>query len=127
MYLNLGYAVVATDYSGLGTDFRNAVMDVESNATDVIDSIPAARAAVPQLGSRWVAMGSSLGANAIIGVAEMERRIRDPNYLGSVAISGVADLREAYDRLPKSNRSGCWRLWLTESKPSIRISMCGTC
>ncbi len=101
MYLNLGYAVVATDYAGLGTDFPNAVMDVESNATDVIDSIPAARSAVPQLGSRWVAMGPALGANAIIGVAELERRIRDPNYLGGVAISGVADLKEAYDRLPK--------------------------
>ncbi len=101
MYLNLGYAVVATDYAGLGTDFRSAVMDVQSNATDVIDSIPAARAAVPQLGSRWVAMGPSLGANAIIGVAELEGRIRDPNYLGSVAISGVADLQDAYERLPK--------------------------
>ncbi len=101
MYLNLGYAVVATDYAGLGTDFRNAVLDVESNATDVIDSIPAARVALPQLGSRWIAMGPALGANAAIGVAELEGRIRDPNYLGGVAISDVADLKEAYERLPK--------------------------
>ena len=97
MYVNLGYAVVATDYTGLGTDFRSAVMDVQSNATDVIDSIPAAHAAVPQLGSKWVAMGSSQGANVAIGVAEMEGGIRDPNYLGSIAISGVADLKPVYD------------------------------
>ena len=97
MYVNLGYAVVATDYTGLGTNFRSAVMDVQSNATDVIDSIPAAHAAVPQLGPKWVAMGSSLGANVAIGVAEMEARTRDPNYLGSIAISGVADLKAAYD------------------------------
>jgi len=101
MYVSLGYAVVATDYAGLGTDFRNAVMDVPSNANDVINSIPAARAAVPQLGTRWVAMGPYLGANVTIGVAEMEGRIRDPNYLGGVAISGVADLNDVYDRLSK--------------------------
>jgi hypothetical protein len=101
MYLNLGYAVVATDCAGLGTDFRSAVMDVESNATDVINSIPAARAAAPQLGSRWVAMGPSLGANVTIGVAELEGRIRDPNYLGGVAISGVADLKDSFEHLPK--------------------------
>jgi Secretory lipase len=101
MYVNLGYAVVATDYTGLGTDFRSAVMDVQSNAMDVIYSIPAAHAAVPQLGPKWVAMGSSLGANVAIGVAEMEGRTRDPNYLGSIAISGVADLKAAYE--PQAN------------------------
>ena len=101
MYVNLGYAVVATDYAGLGTDFGNAVMDVPSNANDVINSIPAARAAVPQLGTRWVAMGPYLGANVSIGVAELEGRFRDPNYLGGVAVSGVADLSDVYDRLSK--------------------------
>ena len=97
MYVNLGYAVVATDYTGLGTDFRSAVMDVPSNAMDVIYSIPAAHAAVPQLGPRWVAMGTSLGANVAIGVAEIEGGTRDPNYLGSVAISGVTDLKAFYE------------------------------
>jgi len=101
MYVNLGYAVVATDYTGLGTNFRNAVVDVPSNATDVIYSIPAAHAAVPHLGSRWVAMGPSLGANVAIGVAEMESAIRDPGYLGSIAIAGVADLQDVYERLAK--------------------------
>jgi len=105
MYINLGYAVVATDYAGLGTDFRSAVLDAPSDATDVIYSIPAARAAVPQLGPRWVAMGSSLGANVTIGVAEMESRTRDPSYLGGVAISGVADLKDVYERLPKEQAS----------------------
>jgi dipeptidyl aminopeptidase/acylaminoacyl peptidase len=57
MYVNLGYAVVATDYTGLGTDFRNAFLDGPSNATDVITSISAARAAVPELGGRWIVMG----------------------------------------------------------------------
>src|SRR5271167_249575 len=105
MYVNLGYAVVATDYTGLGTNLRSAVMDVPSNATDVIYSIPAAHAAVPQLGPKWVAMGSSLGANVAIAVAEMEAGTRDPNYLGSIAISGVADLKDVYEPLAKEQSS----------------------
>jgi hypothetical protein len=99
MYVNLGYAVVATDYAGLGTDFRNALMDMRSNAMDVIYSIPAARAAVPQLGARWVAMGESLGGLAAVGVAELEGEIRDANYLGSIAVSGVADVKDVYEHL----------------------------
>jgi fermentation-respiration switch protein FrsA (DUF1100 family) len=101
MYVNLGYAVVATDYAGLGTDFRNAVMDMRSNAMDVIYSIPAARAAVPQLSARWVAMGESLGGLAAVGVAELEGEIRDANYLGSIAVSGVADVKDVYEHLAK--------------------------
>ena len=57
MYVNLGYAIVATDYTGLGTNFRNAFMDAQSNATDVIGSVSAARAAVPQLGAKWIVVG----------------------------------------------------------------------
>jgi alpha-beta hydrolase superfamily lysophospholipase len=93
MYVHLGYAVVATDYAGLGTQSRSAVMDIPSNAADVVNSIPAARAAIPQLGAKWIAVGSSLGANVAVGVAERERRTRDPNYLGSIAISGLADMK----------------------------------
>lgn len=100
MYVNLGYAVVATDYAGLGTRFRNAFLDGPSNAIDVINSIPAARAAVPQLGARWIALGEAEGALAVMAVAEKENEIRDPNYLGALAISVVADVRGIYGRAP---------------------------
>jgi acetyl esterase/lipase len=96
MYVNLGYAVVATDYTGLGTNFRNAFLDAQSNATDVIGSISAARAAVPQLSARWIVMGESEGSLAAVAVAERQNDIRDPGYLGSIAISGLADAKELY-------------------------------
>jgi hypothetical protein len=97
MYVNLGYAVVATDYAGLGTRFRNAFLDGPSNASDVINSVPAARAAVPQLGARWIVMGEAEGALAATGVAEKENEVRDPNYLGGIAISVLASARESYE------------------------------
>jgi hypothetical protein len=99
MYARLGYAVVATDYTGLGTDFPNAGVDLQSNAMDVIYSVPAARAAVPAIGSRWLAMGKGEGALVAAKVAEAESEFRDPGYLGSVALSGVADLQPIYEYL----------------------------
>lgn len=91
MYINLGYAVVVTDYAGLGTASRNAYLDMQSNAADVIYSVPAARAAVPELAARWVAMGIGEGGLAVAAISEMESDIRDANYLGGIALSGIVD------------------------------------
>ncbi len=96
MYVNLGYAVIATDYAGLGTNFRNAFLDAPSNAADLINSVAAAHAAVPQLGARWIVIGEAEGALAALAVAEKENEIRDPNYLGAVAISVLANARGVY-------------------------------
>jgi Secretory lipase len=97
MYVGLGYAVVATDYAGLGTTFRNAFSDMRSNAADVIYSVPAARAAVPQLNSRWIAIGIGEGGPAVVGIAELEGEIRDPGYLGSIVISGLDEPQGRYE------------------------------
>jgi len=101
MYANLGYAVVATDYSGLGADSGKPVLDMESNALDVMYSVVAARAAVPQIGPRWIAVGPFQGGLAAVGVAESD--VRDPNYLGSIATSGVADGQETYRRFARGS------------------------
>ena len=94
MYVNLGYAVVATDYTGLGTSFRNAFLDAPSNATDVIASIPAARHALPQIGYRWIVMGVAEGGLAAIAVAQKENEIRDSGYLGAMVVSDIASAKE---------------------------------
>jgi len=99
MYVGLGYAVVASDYAGLGASFPNAALDMRSNALDVIYSVSAARAALPQLGTKWVAAGYSQGGLAAVGVAEAVSEVGDPNYLGAIAISGVAEAQEIFERL----------------------------
>jgi len=96
MYVNLGYAVVATDYTGLGTSFRNAFLDAPSNAMDVIASIPAARQALPQIGSRWVVMGAAEGGLAAIAVAQKENETRDSGYLGAIVVSDIADAKDMF-------------------------------
>jgi pimeloyl-ACP methyl ester carboxylesterase len=101
MYASLGYAVVAPDYAGLGTNFPHAVFDVRSNAFDLIYSIPAARAAFPQLGKKWVAAGYSQGSIVAVGVAEAGDEVSDPNYLGAVSIAGVAEPQEMFEQFAR--------------------------
>jgi acetyl esterase/lipase len=48
-------------------------------------------------------MGESAGGLAVLAVAELERGIRDPDYLGGIAVSGVADAKEFYEQLAREN------------------------
>jgi pimeloyl-ACP methyl ester carboxylesterase len=84
-----GFAVVATDYHGLGTEGSHQYVNKTAQARDVIYSIPAARTAVPSLGAKWVADGHSQGGLAAFGVAEAEHDLKDSNYLGAVSVAGV--------------------------------------
>jgi len=88
-----GFAVVATDYHGLGTTGPHQYINKTAQARDVIYSIPAARQAVPALGSKWVVDGHSQGGVAAWGVAEMETSLQDPNYLGAVSVAGSAQMQ----------------------------------
>ena len=101
-YVMLGYAVVATDYAGLGTGGRHAYLDMLSNATDVVNSVPAAHAAVPDLSQKWLVVGHSQGGLASLGVAELEGEIKDPNFLGTVALAGASDLQDSIHAVLKA-------------------------
>jgi hypothetical protein len=100
MYVSLGYAVVAPDYAGLGTNPRNAFLDSQSNAADLINSTVAARSALPQLSARWIVMGEAEGVLVAVAVAEKQDQVRDPGYLGSILISGFAGAKELYEPPP---------------------------
>ena len=93
-YIERGYAVVAVDYAGLGSDSPIAYMDRIANAWDVINSVKAAQKAVPSLDRRWIAIGHSAGAHAMRGVAELQAEINDPSYLGIVSLSGLGNGRD---------------------------------
>ena len=82
-----GFAVVATDYHGLGTDGEHPYLSKVSQARDVIYAVPAARAAEASIGRRWVVVGHGQGGLAAWGVAELERNVGDATYLGAVAVA----------------------------------------
>ena len=93
VHLKNGYAIVATDYAGLGSDSAVAYMDRIGNAWDVIYSVKAAQKAVPSLGQKWIALGHSAGAHSMRGVAELQVEMNDPSYLGIVSLSGFQNSR----------------------------------
>lgn len=92
--LGAGFAVVATDYHGLGTPGPHLWVNKEAQAWDVVYSVSAAQAAVKELSRRWVADGHSQGGMATWGVAELESTLDDADYLGAVSVSGTTRLDE---------------------------------
>jgi pimeloyl-ACP methyl ester carboxylesterase len=114
-YVMLGYAVVATDYAGLGTKGRHAYLDMLSNGSDVINSVPAAHAAVPNLSKKWLVVGHSQGGLSSLGVAQLEAEIKDPNFLGTVSLAGASDLEDgikAVERVQLPAVNGLLAFWV---------------
>jgi pimeloyl-ACP methyl ester carboxylesterase len=91
-----GFAVVATDYAGLGAPGRHPYDNKRAQANDVIYAVPAAHEAVHELGRRWVAVGHSQGGIAVWGVAESEAELQDADYAGSISVAGDMNY-EAYE------------------------------
>jgi len=83
-----GFAVIATDYAGLGTPGPHPYDNKIPQANDVVYAVPAARSAVATLGRKWVVIGHSQGGIAAWGVAELEARLQDPDYAGAISVAG---------------------------------------
>ncbi len=105
-----GFAVVATDYHGLGTEGPHEYVNKTAQARDVIYSIPAARAAVASIGHRWVVVGHSQGGLAAWSVAEMQATLHDPDYLGAISVSGAADPRAILQAMGEPGDSAAFYL-----------------
>ncbi len=101
-----GSAVVATDYHGLGTPGVHQYVNKIAQAHDVVFSVPAARAAVPTLGSKWVVDGHSQGGLAAWGVAELEAERHDPGYLGAISIAGALQLHPLFVHMAETDGVG---------------------
>ncbi|MER9191432.1 alpha/beta hydrolase family protein [Mesorhizobium australicum] len=87
-YLKAGFAVVATDYYGLGTEGAHHYANGITQGRDVVYSVKAARAAEPELNKRWVVCGHSQGGLTAWGTAAEVHEQNDPDYLGAVAVAG---------------------------------------
>lgn len=85
--LAAGFAVVATDYIGLGTPGPAAFLDSVGEANAVADAVRAARRIQPSIGA-WIADGHSQGAHATFNAANRgPGRVPEIRYLGAAATS----------------------------------------
>lgn len=84
-----GYAVVATDYAGLGNNAtQHKYCSFNAHATDVYYSVVAARRVFGHVLTReWMAAGHSQGGGAAWKLAESEYVANDTAYLGTVALA----------------------------------------
>jgi alpha-beta hydrolase superfamily lysophospholipase len=91
-FLRAGFALIAADYAGLGSDVPHAFSSLNGEANDIINAVRAAHAAVGGLSPRWVVDGHSQGGGAAWFLAQREARIGDPGFLGAVSVAGVINL-----------------------------------
>jgi len=83
-WLSAGFAIVATDYQGLGTPGAHPYLNNRAAAYGILDSVRAARTAVPGLANRILIVGQSQGAAAAISAAALA-----PAYAPDLGIIGT--------------------------------------
>lgn len=91
-WLKAGFAVVATDYQGLGGPGPHPYLNWQAEGRSVLDSARAALAARPgQVSNRIFVAGQSQGSGAALGAARLAREYApELNLLGSVATGLVS-------------------------------------
>ncbi|GAA1909074.1 alpha/beta hydrolase family protein [Nocardioides marmoribigeumensis] len=106
-WMRQGYAVVATDYVGLGTPGLMPYLDVRAQAHNVVDMVKAGRAFTAEkrprlrLARTWVTIGQSQGGGAAIGTARYATRYggRTLSYRGAVGTGTPAYIEDYVELL----------------------------
>jgi hypothetical protein len=111
-WMRQGYAIVGTDYAGLGTPGLPAYLNGASEAHNIVDMVTAARAfangrlpAAMHLARKYVIIGQSQGGGAAIYTARYATALGGPglSYRGAVGTGTPANVEKALLPLgPKS-------------------------
>jgi pimeloyl-ACP methyl ester carboxylesterase len=83
-WLKAGYAVVRTDYAGLGTPGVHPYLDGRSEGRAVLDMVRAARKLTPSLSAKYVIAGHSQGGQAALFAARLA-----PSYAAGLQLRGT--------------------------------------
>lgn len=94
-FLEAGYAVVATDYIGLGTPGMHGYLVGRDEGNAVVDSVRAARQLSPELSKDWFAVGHSQGGQAALFATTSAKRAPELTLRGAVAIAPASGLEAA--------------------------------
>ncbi|MFH7812117.1 MULTISPECIES: lipase family protein [Acetobacter] len=83
-WLRRGFAIVATDYQGLGSDGTHPYLNARAEAYSVLDGVKAALAGLPDLSNTIMIVGQSQGAGAAFASAGYA-----PAYAPALHVRGV--------------------------------------
>ena len=106
-WMREGYAIVASDYAGLGTPGLMAYLHGRSEAHNIVDVVKAGRTYARQLSStsrlarKWVVIGQSQGAGAAIYTARYATRFggHGLDYRGAVGTGTPAYIENVVTQL----------------------------
>ena len=94
-WLKNGFAVVASDYQGLGTPGPHPYLLFRPEGNSTLDGLRAALSQWPELGSEIVLVGQSQGGGAALGAAWLAPdHAPELNIAGAVATGAVADFED---------------------------------
>ncbi len=100
--LRLGYAVVQTDYQGLGTPGVHPYIIGTAEGRDVVDLVRAARAVDPRVGRRWLPLGVSQGGHASLWSAAIAPKwAPELRTVGVVALAPTSHVAQALPPLAR--------------------------
>jgi pimeloyl-ACP methyl ester carboxylesterase len=100
LWVKRGWAVVKTDYEGLGTPGPHPYLAGASAARGTIDIVTAARHLHPGIGRRWAVMGHNQGGHAALFTASLApARAPDLDLAGAVAIAPASGTHDTIARL----------------------------
>ncbi|MES9536196.1 MULTISPECIES: alpha/beta hydrolase [unclassified Actinomadura] len=89
-----GFAVVQTDYEGLGTPGGHPYMNGAGEANTVTDIVRAARSADRRIGRDWFVAGHSQGGQAALYTAAAGQKPRDIRLRGAVSIAPGSNMSQ---------------------------------
>ena len=99
-WLKAGYAVVRTDYDGLGTPGVHQFLIGQSEGRSVLDAVRAARAYSHKLSERFVIAGHSQGGHAaLFAAAAAPRYVPELTLRGTVAFAPASHLKTQFQTI----------------------------
>ncbi|HEY6636832.1 MAG TPA: lipase family protein [Solirubrobacterales bacterium] len=100
-WLRAGYAVVQTDYQGLGTPGKHPYLIGEAEGRSVLDIVSAARRLDPKIGNRFLISGHSQGGqSALFAAGEASTWTPKLRLRGTVAFAPASHILEQVPLLP---------------------------
>jgi dienelactone hydrolase len=100
-WLAAGYAVLRTDYQGLGTPGRHQYLIGKAEGRGVLDIVQAARELDPRIGKRYLISGHSQGGHAALFAAgEANKYLPKFKLRGTVAFAPASHILEQTPLLP---------------------------
>lgn len=100
-----GYAVVATDYQGLGTEGFHPFLQGQPNAWNALDMLRAGRALEPGIGTRYAVMGHSQGGHADLFTAALgPDDLTGFELVGNVAMAPGSQIAARLDMVRQSDQ-----------------------